>query len=97
MNVGKMMNMIKQDECPVMRMMRKSSELRRYYLEKERQAMYACTSFKDTLQAFAENGKSTVEGIASDGITDRVTQSDNVPPIRQGHSVQRALTQPATS
>ena len=75
MNVGKMMNMIKQDECPVMRMMRKSSELRQYYLEKERQAMYACTSFKDALQAFAENGKSTVEGIASDEVSSNFFKS----------------------
>ena len=93
MNIGKMMNMIKPDECPVMRMMRKSSELRRYYLEKERQAIYECTSFKDTLQAFAQNRKSADEGIVSD----RATQSDSIPPMRQGHSVQRTLTQPATT
>jgi hypothetical protein len=46
-----------------MRVLRKSSELRQYHLEKERQAIKNDTSFKDTLQAFADSGKST-DGIA---------------------------------
>ena len=77
--------------------MRKSSELRRYYLEKERQALYACTSFSDALQAFVKNGKNTIEGIASDRITNGITKSDNAPLIRQGNSIQRVLIQPTTT
>ncbi|MCL2203471.1 MAG: hypothetical protein FWB88_05995 [Defluviitaleaceae bacterium] len=52
--------------CPhesLMRMVRNSSELRQYYLEKERQAIKNDTSFKDALQAFADSEKST-DGIA---------------------------------
>ena len=51
------MNMIKSDECPVMRLLRKSGELRRYYLEKENQAILENTSFKDALQAQIESGQ----------------------------------------
>jgi len=47
----------------LMRVMRNSSELRQYYLEKERQAIKNDTSFRDALQAFADSGKST-DGIA---------------------------------
>lgn len=43
----------------LMRMMRNSSELRQYHLEKERQAIKNDASFRDTLQAFTDSGKST--------------------------------------
>jgi len=43
----------------LMRMMRNSSELRQYHLEKERQAIKNDTSFRDALQAVTDGGKST--------------------------------------
>ena len=42
----------------LMRMMRKSSELRRYHLAREQQEMAECTSFKDTLQTLIKSAPS---------------------------------------
>ena len=53
----------------MMRVMRNSSNLRRQHLEKERQAMLKCTSFKDALQAFDENGKSTDIGTDAENLS----------------------------
>jgi len=47
----------------LMRVVSNSSELRQYYLEKERQAIKNDTSFRNALQAFVNSGKST-DGIA---------------------------------
>jgi len=71
-----------------MRMMRNSSELRQYYLEKERQAMLECASFKDALQAFAENRANA--DIATIAVGTRL--NNNMPPMPITQLGQRMTT-----
>jgi len=48
----------------IMRVLRESSELRQYHLEKERQAILNGNSFRDTLQAFVENNGQSKDDVA---------------------------------
>jgi len=53
----------------MMRVMNNSSELRRSYLEKERQAIMNDTTFRDALATFSMNGQASDGGSVSGGIT----------------------------
>jgi len=88
MTIGDVMQTIKSGEDPMRRVMRLSSELRQYYLEKERQTFLEDTSFKDTLQAFIENrgnagNKATLELEA--------TVRNDVMPYTQGSHIGRSV------